>query len=76
VGLLDMGWEDYLVAVEYDGDQHRTDRRQFVRDIKRITAMESLGWMVIRIVAEHRPDDIIDRVYQALARRGYRRHRR
>ena len=76
VGLLDMGWEDYLVAVEYDGDQHRTDRRQFVRDINRITAMESLGWMVIRIVAEHRPDDIIDRVYQALARRGYRRHRR
>jgi hypothetical protein len=76
VGLLDMGWEDYLVAVEYDGDQHRTDRGQFVRDINRITAMESLGWVVIRIVAEHRPDDIIDRVYRALARHGYRRHRR
>jgi hypothetical protein len=76
VGLLDMGWEDYLVAVEYDGDQHRTDRRQFVRDINRITAMESLGWVVIRIVAEHRPDDIIDRVSRALAARGYRRHRR
>ncbi|HEV7361835.1 MAG TPA: hypothetical protein VGN92_12130 [Mycobacterium sp.] len=76
VGLLDMGWEDRMVAVEYDGDQHRADRRQFVRDIDRIAAMEELGWVVIRVVAEHRPQDIIDRVSQALARRGYRRNRR
>lgn len=76
VGLLDMGWEDYLVAVEYDGDQHRGNRRQFVRDINRIAEMEKLGWVVIRVVAEHRPDEIVERVHQALARRGYRRHRR
>ena len=75
VGLLDMGWEDYLVAVEYDGDQHRADRRQFVRDINRIAEMQKLGWVVIRVVAEHRPHDIIDRVSEALARRGYRRNR-
>lgn len=29
---LDMGWEDLKVASEYDGDQHRTDRTQYVRD--------------------------------------------
>jgi hypothetical protein len=73
VGVLDMGWEDHLVAVEYDGDQHRADRRQFVRDINRIAAMEELGWVVIRVVAEHRPHEIVDRVCRALARRGYRR---
>lgn len=28
VALLDMGWERFKVAVEYDGDQHRTMRRQ------------------------------------------------
>jgi hypothetical protein len=33
VGLLDMGWEEFMVAAEYDGDQHRTDRRQIVKDI-------------------------------------------
>lgn len=33
VAVLDMGWEDIKVAVEYEGDHHRTDRRQFNRDI-------------------------------------------
>ena len=75
-GVLDMGWEDYMVAVEYDGDQHRTDRRQFVRDIERLAKMQDQGWIIIRVVAEHRPDDIIRRVNQALMRRGYRRGRR
>lgn len=28
VGVLDMGWEKYKVAAEYDGDQHRASRRQ------------------------------------------------
>lgn len=28
IAYLDMGWEDVKVAVEYDGDQHRSDRRQ------------------------------------------------
>jgi hypothetical protein len=76
VGLLDMGWEDFLVAVEYDGDQHRTDRRQYVKDLGRMAKFADLGWIVIRVVAEHRPDDILDHVFQALARRGYRRDRR
>ncbi|SPM37919.1 hypothetical protein BN973_01689 [Mycobacterium numidiamassiliense] len=76
IGVLDMGWEDHLVAVEYDGDQHRADRRQFVRDIDRIAAMEDRGWVVIRVVAEHRPQDIIDRVARALARATRHRDRR
>jgi hypothetical protein len=76
VGVLDMGWEDYMVAVEYDGDQHRTDRRQFVKDINRLAVIADLGWVVIRVVAEHRPGDIVSRVHQALIRRGYRPDRR
>jgi hypothetical protein len=76
VGVLDLGWEDYMVAVEYDGDQHRTDRRQFVKDINRLTTFQDLGWVVIRVVAEHRPGDIVGRAHEALARRGYRRDRR
>ena len=76
LGLLDLGWEDYMVAVEYDGDQHRMDRRQFVKDIGRLAKFADLGWIVIRVVAEHRSDDILNRVLQALARRGYQRDRR
>jgi hypothetical protein len=76
VAILDMGWEDYLVAMEYDGDQHRTDRRQFVKDINRHADIGDLGWIVIRVVCEHQPRDIVERVYRALHRRGYRRDRR
>ncbi|MGP0080479.1 hypothetical protein [Mycobacterium sp.] len=73
VGVLDMGWEEYMVAVEYDGDQHRIDRRRYVKDISRLAKFADLGWIVIRVVAEHRPDDIIGRVHQALTSRGYQR---
>jgi hypothetical protein len=30
LAILDMGWREFGVAVEYDGDQHRADRRQYV----------------------------------------------
>jgi hypothetical protein len=73
VGVLDMGWEDYMVAAEYDGDQHRADRRQYVKDISRLDKFAELGWIVIRVVAEHRPDEIVRRAREALVRRGYRR---
>lgn len=72
VALLDMGWKRFKVAVEYDGDQHRTSRRQYVRDIRRIQALEACGWIVVRVVVEDRPEAVICRVREALRRRGYR----
>jgi hypothetical protein len=69
---LDMGWEDIKVGVEYDGDQHRSDRAQYVKDIRRLEMLERKGWIVIRVVAEDRPEDIIWRVREAFARRGWR----
>lgn len=67
---LDMGWERVLVAVEYDGDQHRSDRKQFVKDVRRLEMLERRGWLVVRVVAEDHPDDIVQRVRAALARRA------
>ena len=69
VAYLDMGWEQWMVAVEYDGDHHRTDRRQYVKDIRRIEMLERMGWIVIRVVAEDRPADIVRRVRAAIASR-------
>ncbi len=63
---LDMGWEDLMVAAEYDGEHHRLDRWQYTRDIRRREALERLGWLVIRVTASDRPADIIDRVRDAL----------
>ncbi|WAJ44777.1 DUF559 domain-containing protein [Mycobacterium sp. Aquia_216] len=68
---LDMGWEDVKVAVEYDGEQHRNDRWQYTRDIRRLEALERLGWIVVRVVAGDRPPAIVRRVRAARARRTY-----
>jgi hypothetical protein len=69
VAYLDMGWDDIMVAVEYDGDQHRADRKQYVRDIRRWEIVERLGWLVVRVVAEDHSEGIIRRVGAARARR-------
>ncbi|EFG76615.1 hypothetical protein HMPREF0591_3491 [Mycobacterium parascrofulaceum ATCC BAA-614] len=67
VAFLDLGWAEDMVAVEYDGDQHRTERRQYVKDIRRIEMLEQMGWIVVRVVAEDRPAVIVRRVRDALA---------
>ena len=72
IAVLDMGWEEYRVAAEYDGDYHRTDRRRYARDQKRMRKLEELGWIVIRVIAEDDPADVLRRVRGALSRRGWR----
>ena len=51
-----------MVAVEYDGDQHRKDRKRYVQDIRRRTFVERRGWIDIRVITEDRPRDILQRV--------------
>ncbi len=70
IAYLDMGWRGIKLAVEYDGDQHRTDRAQYVKDLRRLPVVEKRGWEVIRIVKEDRPAEVIQRVRTAFARRG------
>lgn len=70
IAYLDIGWEDVKVAVEYDGEQHRSDRRQYTWDVRRLEMLERLGWIVIRVVAGDRPAEIVGRVRSALARRA------
>jgi hypothetical protein len=71
VAVFDLGWGEYKVAAEYDGDYHRSDRRRFVKDIDKLAIAEDQGWIVIRVVSEHRPRDIVSRVYRALTSRGW-----
>ncbi|WP_428340262.1 hypothetical protein [Mycobacterium sp.] len=71
IAVFDLGWEEYRVAAEYDGDYHRSDRKRFVKDIDKLGFAEDEGWIVIRVVSEHRPRHTVSRVYRALARRGW-----
>ncbi len=68
---LDMGWEEFMVAAEYDGDQHRTDRVQYVRDQRLMPKVARLGWDVIRAIKEDRDVEILDCTYLSLVRRGW-----
>ncbi|OSC36205.1 endonuclease domain-containing protein [Mycobacterium decipiens] len=63
--FLDLGWEDIMLAVEYDGDQHRMDRSQFVKDVNRLEYVARVGWTLVRVVAEHRAGEVIRRVQRA-----------
>jgi very-short-patch-repair endonuclease len=69
VAHLDMGWRSIRVAAEYDGDQHRTDRAVYVKDMRRAELIDRLGWLNVRVVKEDREIDIIGRVRDAWARR-------
>jgi very-short-patch-repair endonuclease len=60
-----MGWEEWKLAVEYDGDHHRTDPVQFGKDIERMEYVTGLGWRVIRVAKANRRADVLRRIQQA-----------
>ena len=66
---LDMGWQDIMVAVEYDGEHHRKDTPSYRRDIVRLEYIQSIGWIVVRVVAGNRPREVVERVHRARALR-------
>lgn len=72
VAVLDMGWEEFKVAAEYDGDQHRTDRGRYAWDQKRSRLVTGMGWEAVRVIKEDRPDEVVTRVRDALISRGWR----
>lgn len=69
IACLDMGWEGIKLAVEYEGDHHRTDQRQFHRDIRRAESLVESGWAVIRVTAGDTAGGVIARVSAAWQRR-------
>ena len=52
VARVDLAWPDEKVAVEYEGDHHRTDRVQWQRDLRRIEVLQDAGWRVVRVSAD------------------------
>lgn len=43
---LDMAWPEQRVAVEYDGDQHRTDKAQWRRDQEKRDRLRAHDWHI------------------------------
>ncbi len=72
VRVLDFGWEDFTVALEYDGDQHQTSRGQYVKDRRVLPELARLGWNVITVIKEDHPVARIHALHQAMLARGWR----
>lgn len=68
---LDMGWEQTRIALDYDGEQHQTERQRFVHDIGRNAFVEQQGWLDIHVVKEHTKAFILHRLREACERRGW-----
>jgi hypothetical protein len=66
---IDMGFEDCLVGVEYDGPQHWTDPARRTADIDRYAELTAKGWRIVRVSSEllrYRPHVVVARVCDAL----------
>jgi hypothetical protein len=74
VRRIDMGWPNWLVGAEYDGEQHWKDPRQHGADIDRLEFLAAKGWLIVRVSAMHlryQQDAVIERVRVALRQRGF-----
>lgn len=69
VGIVDMGWEAFKVALEYEGEHHRT-AAQFAKDVARYDTMTTdLDWLIIRVTNQDTPGGVLGRLARAWARR-------
>ncbi|WP_152361413.1 hypothetical protein [Microlunatus speluncae] len=73
IGRMDLVLDPYRIIAEYDGEQHRTDPRQWARDIARHEAAVNAGYLIIRVTAGRllHPKEIAETTYARLRERGY-----
>ncbi|MEV1167813.1 DUF559 domain-containing protein [Nonomuraea sp. NPDC049784] len=71
---LDLGWEEFKIAVEYDGREHHTAAADQQRDADRREEVRRRGWRVIAVRGDVIPGQIADllhHVANALIERGW-----
>ncbi|MEL4319625.1 DUF559 domain-containing protein [Leifsonia sp. YIM 134122] len=74
IAIGDLVFRRYRVLVEYDGEQHRSDARQYHRDVDRLDDVAEEGWRVFRVNKTHRGirrQRVLERVRAALIARGW-----
>jgi hypothetical protein len=72
VRIVDMAWDEFKVAAEYDGEQHQTDRYQYRKDARVLPTLARMGWIMIRAFKEDRRADVAAEARAALISRGWK----
>lgn len=72
LGRGDLVSVRYKLILEYEGDYHRTNRAQWMKDIGRVARLEDEGWRVIRVSAAdlRAPEELIARIRRHIACQG------
>lgn len=73
LGCVDMAYPELKIAIEYEGDHHRTDLATWNRDLAKHDALQAAGWRVIRVsrtMLFAHPHELVSRVRAALAQRS------
>lgn len=74
LGISELVYPQYRIVVEIEGDDHRTSRRQWNRDLDKYNDYAEAGWEVVRLSSLHvngTRRDGVGRVAAALCRRGW-----
>lgn len=69
VAMIDLAYPEALVAIEYLGDHHRTDRKTYDDDIRRREMLTEAGWSVVFVTSADlstRRDALMRRIRSAL----------
>ena len=68
VAESDLMYRRERVLLEYEGDQHRTDKRRFRSDLRKYEAQQDLGWRVVRVTEDDlvHPEALLARVRRLL----------
>jgi hypothetical protein len=67
----DLAYPECRVLAEYDGDQHRTDEKQYFRDIDRLDDLAEIRWRTVRFNKSHITTDRLEKLQRALRSAGW-----
>jgi hypothetical protein len=71
IGRPDLAYPALRLAIQYEGDVHRTDRRRWQQDVGRDEVLQDHGWRVVKVVADdvfRRAGVLVRRVREAADR--------
>lgn len=73
IGRVDLYLRAWNIAVEYEGDQHRSNAKTYGNDLLRFEELSASGVLAIRVSKEHlrQPREVVRRIHAALVSRGY-----
>lgn len=73
VRRIDMGYPEWMVGVEYDGEQHFSNPDDYAHDIERLEFLATRGWTIVRVSSrqlKYERPEIVRRVRMARERAG------